>query len=75
MLGSTLMPLERILPGKILVAVTPLKRVVGFIVLAESTTVDKEPKTKRTKAMARSTLMLLERILHGKFLFTVTTLK
>lgn len=42
MLGSTLVLLERILPGKFFFTVTTLKRMVGFIVLFESPTVDKE---------------------------------
>lgn len=73
--SSTLMLLERILPNRILVAVTILNRVVSFIMLTESTIVDKESITRRIKFMARSTLMLLERILHGKSLFTVSKLK
>lgn len=73
--SSTLMLLERILPSKILVAVTILKRVVSFIMLTESTIVDKESITRRTNFMARSTLVLLGRILHGKSLFTVSNLK
>lgn len=57
--SSTLMLLERILPGEFFSTVTTLKRVVGFIMLLKSTIVDKESIAMGAEAMLRCPLMLL----------------